>query len=300
MLGQRKLGDTVVSMRTPRYKTAFLHFCKKHNVEVKTRKWPGANNKGFNASNICTPSTPSLRGSILFLHGAGTDRFFPSIQVQSEALKLGWQTICVDMDGHGGESTSAFNIQSSQNFLERVFNYISQEDLASPLNVLGVSMGGVMIAEYLAKNPENLVNKVATWSSPLEISPHIGSAFIEAVHGAHPCIWQHFFDYGLDIFPSMGPLRRKHLPFRSENNLSFVNSMIDTIKEKAKFLLTQKVKTPSLHLRGEFDQLCGATSLRKWAEVFEKCSRRTYANQSHASIAFCKQAREDTFKFFAL
>ena len=285
-------------MRTPMYKTTFLQFCKNQQVEVKTQKWPGPNDKGFNVSTICTPSNPSLRGSILFLHGAGADRFFPNIQIQSEALLQGWQTICVDMNGHGGESTSTFDVHHSQQFLEMVFSQLAKEQLAAPLHVLGISMGGVMIAEYLALNPQACIASVATWSSPLLVSPHLGSLFIEGLHATHPSIWKHFTDYGIDILPSMGPLRRKHLPFRSENNMSFVKSMLKTIEQKWDFLSSKKLTTPSLHLRGEFDQLCTAESQRRWAQIFPHCTRRTYALQSHATITFSQEARRDTFSFF--
>jgi|GEM_PF-6528274 len=286
-------------MRTPRYKTSFLQFCKNHQVEVKTQKWTNPNSMGFNMSTICKPTTASPRGSILFLHGAGTDRFFPSIQIQSEALSLGWQTICVDMDGHGAESTSRFDAGSSHQFLDCVFEHLKTEELYGPLHVLGVSMGGVMISEYLARNPDNNIKSIATWGSPLEISANIGSLLVEGMHVVHTSIWKHLGSYGIDLLPSMGPLRRKHLPFRSGSELNFLQSMLATIESKWEFLKDKNIPTPALHLRGQFDQLCKAESLQRWANIFPHSERRTYRRQSHGTIVFSEEPRQDTFKFFA-
>ena len=286
-------------MRTPRYKTSFLQFCKNNQVTVETKKWDQPQSNGYNTSTICTPATPSLSGSILFLHGAGTDRFFPSIQIQSHFLSEGWQTICVDMDGHGAESTSTFDLASSHTFLERVFSNLKESGIAMPLNVLAISLGGVLLAEYLARKPENNVRSIATWGSPLEIKPHLGSLFLEGMHGFHADLLREVRQYGIDIFPSMGPLRRKHLPFRTGNEQNFVQNMLGTVRTKWDLLKDSRIETPALHLRGEYDQLCKDESLRRWGTIYTGCERRTYANHSHLSIAFSEKAKLDTLRFFA-
>lgn len=108
-------------------------------------------------SDIAVEGVPDAP-TIVFVHGAGISR--QMWRPQLETLSESFQVASFDLPGHGTRAGTPFTFKRAVASLAAVV-----ADLSPPVVLVGHSLGGYVVMEYAARNPDDVVGLVCSGSS---------------------------------------------------------------------------------------------------------------------------------------
>jgi alpha-beta hydrolase superfamily lysophospholipase len=160
--------------------------------------------------------TRAARGRVLLAHGAGNDALYPLHALCKPLLRSGLEVFAFDLDGHGRESTTVFDVARIQDALADAAERAEGGGPPLPLHLLGHSLGGSLMLHALSTPGWERVVSAAVISAPVRL--RIGWAVLREVRGffgrATLAQREHYGMWG--VVPAVGPLKRRAYPFRLE------------------------------------------------------------------------------------
>ena len=156
------------------------------------------------------------RGRVLLAHGAGNDALYPLHALCKPLLRSGLEIFAFDLDGHGRESTTVFDVAQIEDALADAAEQAEAGGPPLPLHLLGHSLGGSLVLHALSRPGWERVVSAAVISAPVRL--RIGWAVLGELRGifgrAALAQREHYGVWG--VVPAVGPLKRRAFPFRVE------------------------------------------------------------------------------------
>ncbi len=158
----------------------------------------------------------AARGRVLLAHGAGNDALYPLHALCRPLLRAGLEIFAFDLDGHGRESTTLFDVARIEDALADAAERAEDGGPPLPLHLLGHSLGGSLVLHALSRPGWERVVSAAVISAPVRL--RIGWTVLRELRGflgrATLAQREHYGVWG--IVPAVGPLKRGAFPFRGE------------------------------------------------------------------------------------
>ena len=154
------------------------------------------------------------RGRVLLAHGAGNDALYPLHALCKPLLRARLEVFAFDLDGHGRESTTIFDVARIEDALADAAERAEAGGPALPFHLLGHSLGGSLVLHALSRPGWERVVSAAVISAPVRL--RIGWAVLRELRGffgrAALAQREHYGLWG--VVPAVGPLKRCAYPFR--------------------------------------------------------------------------------------
>lgn len=178
-------------------------------AHVETVGYPRA---GGRARGCRLVPAGAARGRVLLAHGAGNDALYPLHALCKPLLRSGLEVFAFDLDGHGRESTTVFDVARIEDALADAAERAEAGGPPLPLHLLGHSLGGSLVLHALSRPGWERVVSAAVISAPVRL--RIGWAVLGELRFGRAALAQreHYGMWG--IVPAVGPLKRRAYPFR--------------------------------------------------------------------------------------
>jgi len=156
----------------------------------------------------------TARGRVLLAHGAGNDALYPLHALCKTLLRAGLEVFAFDLDGHGRESSTVFDVERIEDALADAAERAEEHGPPLPLHLLGHSLGGSLVLHALSRPGWERVVSAAAISAPVRL--RIGWTVLRELRGffgrATLAQREHYGAWG--VVPAVGPLKRRAFPFR--------------------------------------------------------------------------------------
>ena len=151
---------------------------------------------GFCSAVLFTPLSKPARGLVVFLHGAGNDFLFPNLSLFRRLLLEGYIVFSFNGDGHGREDSTLLHPERFTSSVADALSHAQHFAPHLPLFLVGHSLGGALIFNYLAQESLKKIAKAVVISTPLTVTG-IEIAFIkEGKSLLCPDLYAQLFLYG--------------------------------------------------------------------------------------------------------
>ncbi len=220
---------------------------------------------------------------VVLIHGMGSDHTVWEGLVP--LLKDDYQTITVDLRGHGSSSKNP-GPYSIELFAEDVYFFLKSQNI-DQAHFIGHSMGGLVLQELAVRHPEKfrsltLISSFACIDPPLkEVLINLKDIIIKEGYKA-------FFDECLKVANTPGFIRKNRELFskiRDENaKVCSVSLIVDTINACLNFDnrdSIMNIKTPTLVIAGDEDVFTPTHHGMKIYESIPKSQMKIIAGGCH-------------------
>lgn len=239
----------------------FFSWLSHENIEIISHNFINPQTALENCSQFFRPR--QCRGIVVFAHGTGNDRLFPQLHLFQSLLAAGFAVFTFDLDGHGRHSTSILSESDAASMISRAMKALKRiippSDQTLPLHLVGYSLGGNLMLEYL-RNPTDEIASCAVIASPWRISLSLFGVMQELKTFVDPVFWQRSRDYGLwNLIPALGPFKRWAYPVRVFGHGRLSPAYIEVTKRIITsfdaLTFAPHIKTPVLGIYGERDPI---------------------------------------------
>jgi pimeloyl-ACP methyl ester carboxylesterase len=187
------------------------------------------------------------RGRVLLAHGAGNDALYPLHALCKPLLRAGFEIFAFDLDGHGRESTTVFDVERIEDALADAAEHAEAGGPPLPLHLLGHSLGGSLVLHALSRPGWERVVSAAVISAPVRL--RIGWAVLGELRGvfgrAALAQREHYGVWG--VVPAVGPLKRRAFPFRgTAGGFGYVASVQALLERLRLDDAAERISTPVL------------------------------------------------------
>lgn len=189
----------------------------------------------------------TARGRVLLAHGAGNDALYPLHALCKPLLRAGLEIFAFDLDGHGRESTTVFDIDRMEDALADAAERAEERGPPLPLHLLGHSLGGSLVLHALSRPGWERIVSAAVISAPVRL--RIGWAVVRELRGffgrATLAQREHYGVWG--VVPAVGPLKRRTFPFRgTAGGFGYIAS-VQALPEQLRLEdAAERIRTPVL------------------------------------------------------
>ena len=215
----------------------------------------------FSSGNLFTPKNDNGK-IVIALHSTGCDRFMPLVKLYEAILARGYRVVCIDLDGHGKDSSTVFDADAS---LDRAYVHILDDLLKSEiservsgdLHLIGQSLGGCSIVDFMAKSVNaSKISSVTFVGMPLFLSFKKISVLKEAYSFVSPTLWGSVRSYGFPgVMPAPGKIRRRQFPIRVQAQKSPINEIVRYINGLNVGEKISRIEVPILNIVGSLDSI---------------------------------------------
>jgi pimeloyl-ACP methyl ester carboxylesterase len=216
------------------------------------------------------------KGLVVFVHGTGNDLLYPQMSLFKALVSAGYTVFAFDLDGHGLNSSTIFTPEGVRSCLEKSIETAIQAAPNLSVNLIGHSLGGALVLNYLANMPIEIRTAVLI-SVPLYV-PQSFNQFIGELGALNSqTVYSQIPQYGLwNLLPAFGRFKRRAYPLRlrpdrqrDRHPLGYVHEITKTFESLDPAESAAHVDVPTLLLYGECDQIA---PLEHGEELFEKLS----------------------------
>jgi pimeloyl-ACP methyl ester carboxylesterase len=199
------------------------------------------------------------RGRVLLVHGAGNDALYPLHALCKPLLRAGLEVFAFDLDGHGRESTTVFNVDRMEDALADAAEHAEAAGPPLPLHLLGHSLGGSLVLHALSRPGWERVVSAAVISAPVRL--RIGWTVLGELRGifgrAALAQREHYGVWG--VVPAVGPLKRREFPFRgTAGGFGYVASVQALLERLRLDEAAERIRTPVLLVYSRADGIVPA------------------------------------------
>lgn len=199
------------------------------------------------------------RGRVLLAHGAGNDALYPLHALCKPLLRSGLEVFAFDLDGHGRESTTIFDVAQMEDALADAAERAEERGPPLPLHLLGHSLGGSLVLHALSRPGWERVVSAAVISAPVRL--RIGLAVLGELRGffgrAALAQREHYGVWG--VVPAVGPLKRRAFPFRgTAGGFGYVASVQALLERLRLDEAAERIRTPVLLVYSRADGIVPA------------------------------------------
>lgn len=218
--------------------------------------------RGRSADSVSYRITPDvvLRGTVLFVHGAGNDALFGIVGLAKRLLLDGYRVAAFDLDGHGRASTTRFSGADIGAAIPTAVERLCG-DAGGLLHGVGVSLGGSILLHALGARSLEMSSAVLM-VAPLEIRFATANVISELRPHLLRTLWREREHYGLTgLIPSFGSFKRDTYPLRLEGpetaggSFAYIESLNRTLKALELEDAASGVDTPVLLVYGDADRV---------------------------------------------
>jgi len=203
----------------------------------------------------------AARGRVLLAHGAGNDALYPLHALCRPLLRAGLEIFAFDLDGHGRESTTFFDVARIEDALADAAHRAEDGGPPLPLHLLGHSLGGSLVLHALSRPGWERVVSAAVISAPVRL--RIGWTVLRELRGvfgrATLAQREHYGVWG--IVPAVGPLKRGAYPFRAEGaggGFGYVAGVTALLERLRLEDAAERIRTPVLLVYSRADGIVPA------------------------------------------
>jgi alpha-beta hydrolase superfamily lysophospholipase len=203
----------------------------------------------------------AARGRVLLAHGAGNDALYPLHALCRPLLRAGLEIFAFDLDGHGRESTTLFDVARIEDALADAAHRAEDGGPPLPLHLLGHSLGGSLVLHALSRPGWERVVSAAVISAPVRL--RIGWTVLRELRGvfgrATLAQREHYGVWG--IVPAVGPLKRGAYPFRAEGaggGFGYVAGVTALLERLRLEDAAERIRTPVLLVYSRADGIVPA------------------------------------------
>ena len=210
----------------------------------------------FIQSNIEPKKSTVRKPLAIFVHGTGNDRVFLTYDLFLQLLKNGISIFTFDLDGHGQKGSSLFHEKEILNLFDSWLPLIREQHSEFNLHLIGNSLGGLLSANYLAKNTEHPFQTLTLLATPenIQIGKDVVLPEISTIFQAE--YYSYLRRWGIkDSIPALGKFNRKRYPIRFE--ISSQDHYIDAVSKLSERIplskSLKKIDIPVLAIYGHND-----------------------------------------------
>ena len=239
--------------------------------------------------------------AVVYLHGTGNDALYPQISLFLKLMSHGFQVLSIDLDGHGVHSTTKLNPEKLGYCLHEL---LARKEYLPPnarLHLIGQSLGGGVVLNYLAKHTDPRVCSATVISTPLHLSQLSSFPYRELSSVFRGSLIRQFPFYGFyHLMPALGSFKRKLYPIRLEGHggkkhkaFSYVAAVSEAfdlmrLREKA-----SQIKLPVLLCYGEGDHIASSSHGRIFHHLIPGSRLILIDGETHFTTLFAKITEEN-------
>ncbi|MFK7823821.1 MAG: alpha/beta fold hydrolase [Oligoflexales bacterium] len=244
---------------------------------------------------------PSKQGNqtVIYLHGTGNDALYPQISLFLKLLSHGFQVLSIDLDGHGVHSTTKLDPNLLSECLDELINQVNFVSAASQLHLVGQSLGGGVVLDFLANRTDSRFCSATLISTPLHLNQLSSFPYSELGSVFRGSFMRQFPFYGLfHLMPAIGGFKRKSYPIRIESAVdkahafSYVEAVsyaFDVMKLRDKAM---KIRVPVLLCYGERDHIACSSHGRIFHHLIPGSRLILINGETHFTTLFAKITEE--------
>ncbi|NRA47164.1 MAG: alpha/beta hydrolase [Oligoflexales bacterium] len=234
---------------------------------------------------------------VIYLHGTGNDALYPQISLFLKLLSHGLQVLSIDLDGHGAHSTTKLDPASLSACLEELMEQERYLPLDSKVHLIGQSLGGGVVLDFLAKHTDSRLCSATLVSTPLHLNQLNSFPYRELGSVFRGSLIRQFPIYGLyHLIPALGAFKRKTYPIRIVGSSKHAFSYVETVssvfdmmrlRDKAK-----KIKLPVLLCYGESDEIACSSHGRIFHHLIPGSRLILMDGETHFTTLFSRLTEE--------
>ncbi len=248
--------------------------------------------RASSAETISYRITPPghIRGSVLFVHGAGNDALFGIVGLGKRLLKEGLRVAAFDLDGHGRTSTTKFSAASIGSAIQEALDQLCG-DSPGPVHGIGVSLGGSILLHALGTARPQMASAVLM-AAPLQIRFSAATVLPEFRPHLLRTLWREREHYGLvGLIPSFGPFKRQTYPLRlADSGAAGSFSYIDTLNRALDAMdlegAAARVDLPVLLVHGDADRVVPIKQGERLAQLMPSAEVLRVHGGTHLTTPF--------------
>lgn len=170
------------------------------------------------------------RGSIVFVHGGGNDRFFGLHYPARRLLEAGYEVLTAHLAGHGRSGSDAFTLNNARTRLDALVGR-ARTRAHGPVVVLGQSVGGSLALDQLVRGETG--DAVVAVSAPSTLPDEFRLA-MELGCLIRTGIYRHLRYSGpWGALPAYGRFKRASFPVRTEPGVHYISEFVKALNEMA-------------------------------------------------------------------
>lgn len=235
-----------------------------------------------------------------FLHGTGNDALFPQISLFIKLLSHGLQVLSIDLDGHGIHSTTELDPAHLSQCLEDLMSQGLYLHEKSKIHLIGQSLGGGVILDFLAKHQDSRFCSASLISTPIHLNQINSFPYKELGGLFRACLLRQFPLYGpYHLVPALGAFKRKSYPIRiahhahqDASSFSYVHTIARALDGMMLRDKAAKVRVPVLLCYGERDQIACSSHGRILHHIMPDSRLVLLNGETHFTTLFAKLTEE--------
>ena len=264
--------------------------------EVRDVMVPRGSRGGDNQGVIVTPFALTDSVPWMIVHGTGNDHLFPQLHLIQYLARRGRQVICLDVDGHGGGSSTTLGDHSVNCCTEQVAWIL--DHLNKPaVHLLGQSLGGALAIQAAAELPDT-VRSLCVVSTPVRLG--IGTLRIveELAAVARPSLYRQIDFYGhWGVLPALGRFKRWEFPVRTQPQGDGERGYVATVARLFERLdigsVAARVSCPCLLVYGALDPIAPLSAGSLLERSMQQADLVVVARETHYTTFFSNKFVEE-------
>ncbi len=287
-------------MRTPRYKKTFFAWLRNRTFSVDRHVYKRSRQTGeVEAHYIGKPS--ENRPVIFFLHGFGSDAFYPYVHMFRRWLDAGFNIFTFDLDGHGRNSSSTLDSETIAECMADAFSEFIKRYQAPHIFVVGHSFGGAIVIQNLNYLLTYGVKATAIISTPTHakvIWPLVGRELTLSAMDARVRQWFDQYDWW-DFVPPFGPFKRGEMPVRLKKKApgfkmyAFVDQMLSDLTS-----VSGPCPVPTLLIYGSEDRVASKECYEGLLRRLPGTQGAVVQNATHLTLPFYTEVSDLVSEYF--
>lgn len=277
------------------YERALRSWMAERGMSWERMRYPAVGGGATIAYRLSPAAAP--RAVVLLVHGAGNDALFAMSGTIKRLLSRRLEVFSFDVDGHGRDSATRLDPATLHLAVPRAAREAGARERGLPLHLVGVSFGGALALDALAREPGAFASGVLI-VAPLSVRLSAGSVLGELRPALFRSLWRERAHTGLwGAVPAFGPVKRATYPLRlgvppgpgSFGYVEVLNEALDRLRLRESATM---VRAPVLLVYGERDRIVPVEQGEELAQLIPGAELLRLPGESHLTAPLAPGAVE--------